>query len=300
MKQVRYWQAVLLVWFFFLYNIERVSEPFNLATFVYIYTAVISLGLLLLRKLVRLKTTWLLVMALPPYFFMKIWLGYPILGSKFPITVTEVCAILLTILLTRQLIRQLDGIGETVSQITIEQNRSSYPFEIGQSEIYRWIRRARKRELPMSLLAVSVSEDSLKLNIDRFIKEYEKEIIKHYVNARVSNLLVEKLHTTDIVTHRNNHFIILLPETGKPEAVKVVSRLQSVADKSLGLRLKVGVSSFPEEATTFEKLLADAEAKMMKTEPVVQVLPLSNNDPLNKIVVPVAETGSSQAEQKLN
>ena len=151
----------------------------------------------------------------------------------------------------------------------------------------------------MSLLAVSVNEESLKMNVNRFMKEFEKEIIRHYVNARVSNLLVEKLHTTDIVTHRNNHFIILLPETGKPEAAKVGSRLQSVADKSLGLKLKVGVSSFPDEATTFEKLLATAEEKMEKAEPDGQLLPKPAMEPASTVAVTVPSTGGKPTEQKL-
>ena len=162
----------------------------------------------------------------------------------------------------------LKEIEEALYQLTIDPDRKgSHPFELGQSQIYREVRRARKREQPLSLLSISVSENSMNFSLNRFIKEFEREIIYRYVNARVGSMLAEKLQATDIVTLRNNHFVILLPETTKAEAFNVINRIQTVAKRDLGLVLKIGLSSFPQEATTFERLLKTAEDQMKDNEP---------------------------------
>jgi hypothetical protein len=48
-------------------------------------------------------------------------------------------------------------------------------------------------------------------------------------------------------------------------------KLQLAAKEKLGLQLKIGMSTFPDEAVTFESMLANAETAMMNTKLALNV-----------------------------
>ncbi|MCA9963675.1 MAG: diguanylate cyclase, partial [Anaerolineales bacterium] len=100
------------------------------------------------------------------------------------------------------------------------------------------------------------------------IEEAQREILDAYVSARIANLLVEQLKDYDVITQRDRHFIVLLPETDNDKVSEIVDRLKRTAREQLGLEFKIGLSTFPDEAVTFERLLEQAEAKMEQT-PVI-------------------------------
>jgi len=98
--------------------------------------------------------------------------------------------------------------------------------------------------------------------LDRLVKESQDEIIKKYVSARLANFLLEETNDCDVVTQRDNHFVIVLPEISQESVADVIARLESAAKENLGLELSFGVSTFPDEEVTFEKLLECAETEM--------------------------------------
>jgi GGDEF domain-containing protein len=91
--------------------------------------------------------------------------------------------------------------------------------------------------------------------------------MKKYINTRLANLLIDELEDSAVVTQLGDHFVTLLPETNREEVCQVLKRLKSAAEEKLGLKLKVGVSTFPDRAVTFETLLEQAEAEMMQQSP---------------------------------
>ena len=279
MRHIRNTIAWLLIWFFLLFNIERITEPINLASFVYVLAVLCCLVILFFRPLNRFSFYWLFLFSMPPYFFLKVLYRHKLLGLSLPLTVTEIAAMGLTIYLSLQLARQLDEIGDVFTNLFIKPlTKGINQFESSQSQIYREIRRARQHQKEVTLLAVGVNEHSMQLNMNRFIRDFENEIIQSYVNARVGNIFVEKLQITDIVAQRNAHFVILLPDTGIEETKKIILRLRSNAKETLGISLKVGTATFPEEATTFEELLECAEAKMGQATPETEKMLLHPED----------------------
>jgi hypothetical protein len=279
MKHIQMTLCTLVIWFFLLYNIERINEPINLASFVYFYSLLLCLALLLFRPFMRMQYYWLFLLSLPLYLLFKWVFGYTLLGQNLPITVTEVASLGLTIFLSRQLALELNEMGEAVTNLTINPLiKGIGSFDTAQSQIYREIRRSRGNKKVTSLLTVQVTVQSLKLNINRFMRDFESEIIQRYINARVGNMIVGKLHITDIISQRNNHFVILLPETGKEDTDIIIQRLQSVTKEKLGLTLKVGVATFPDDATTFEGLLEIAEEKMFHSLPESEPKPVNQEN----------------------
>lgn len=284
MKQSRFWLLSLLLWLFFLYNIERLGEPFNIASFVYVFTIVCGVLIIIFPFFYRMPFYWPTLMAMPVYFLLKIVLGYGIGGRSLPITVTEICAIGITIFLSEQVVRRLEELRKVVSSLTIDPLfRGTHTFENGQGQIYREIRRARHYHRPAAIMAVSVTEDSLKTSLDRLVQEAQNEITKEYTFARLANLLIEELQDTDIVAQRNNHFVALLPETNRESISDIVRRIEFAAVEKLGLNLRIGTSTFPDEAVTLERLLEQAEADMKRSEP----------DPVSKQLEPSSASSKS-------
>jgi GGDEF domain-containing protein len=266
MKQSRFWLTAILLWFFFLYNIERLSAPINIASFVYVFTIVCAVLVVLVPPLHRLAFYWPTMFVLPPFFILKSVLGYQIGGSNLPITVTEICAIGISIFLAEQIVRRIDELKYVVTSLTIDPMlKGSYSFENGQGQIYREIRRARNFQRPASLLAISFQKESLNVSLNRFIQEAQEGAIKEYVLARLARILIEELQDTDIVAQRNEHFVALLPETNKEDVSQIIRRLEISARDRLGVELNIGASSFPEEAITFEMLLERAETEMKRS-----------------------------------
>lgn len=268
MNRLHYLIAGLFTWFFFFYNIERISKPINIATFVYVFVFICGVLVMLVPALRRMPLYLPFLIALPPYFFIKIYLGYEIGGTKIPITVTEIAAIWLTMVLSGQLGKGIEELWEAVSDLTIGQvNKKTYPFEAGQGQIYREIRRARLYQRPAALVAISPVEESVQHSLDRFMREAQSEIIHQYVNARIAKLLTEQLEDCDIIVQRGKHFVTLLPEIDRERAGEIIKEIETAGEKQLGLKFKIGVSTFPDEAVTFGKLLEHAEERMNNSTP---------------------------------
>lgn len=266
MKHLRLQLFFLCAWFFLFYNIERLMAPINLASFVYVFLFLAAGAVIMLPPLYQWPIYVPLLFALPLYFILKYYLGYPIAGSNLPITVTEIVAIVTTMVITRFIMQRLEGMHETVAQLTVQNLRQEIPFEAGQGLIYREIRRARFHERPLALLSISPTEESVQFELNRFFKEAQAAIIRRYIKTRVADLLLKELEDYNIITQYNGHFIALLTEAEQEDVQNVIQRLQNAASEKLGLHIKIGHALFPEEAVTLEQLLTNAEERMVKVE----------------------------------
>jgi hypothetical protein len=270
MKRLRFWFVGFCTWFFLLFNVERLGDPINLASFVYVYAFIGAVLVLLIPTLQRISFPWLMAGSLLPYFLLKSLLGYSLSDNNLPIIVTEICAVGFSLFLAAQLGRRLESIKETLASLTIgRMGDEAIPFASGQARIYSEIRRARLYERPATLLAISATEESVELSIDYFVQEAQREIIKQYIAARISELLVKELHDCDIVARRDGHFITLLPETTRYMVEDIIQRIKENAAEKLNLHLNIGLATFPDEAVTFESLLAIAETQMATNNKVV-------------------------------
>lgn len=267
MNGLRYWSAAICIWLFFFFNLERLNPGINVASFVYIYTTVWAAIIILLPKVQRRNRYWIFVVVLLPYLGLKPILGYGVFGAYLPITVLEIGAISLTIFLAGQVSRGLENAEETVANLTIAHLRKdTTSFETGQGRLYQEIRRARYFERPATILAVSATEESLEFSKYQFVREAQQIITSQFVSARIAQLLVDQLKDCDIITQRNDHFVMLLPEVRHEDVTKIVEKLESAAEAELNLKLKIGVSSFPDEAITLESLLERAEQNMQSSD----------------------------------
>lgn len=266
MIRSQFWLLSLTSWLFLLYNIERLSKPINLASFVYVYVIFCANFIILIPALRRMAAYKLFFLALPPFFILKVYFDYEIAGTNLPITVTEISAIGVTIFLTQKAASYLEEFRGVIRRLTIGRlEEGTHTFEEGQGHIYREVRRARLYKRPAALLSIAVDSTSADVEISRFVKEAQDEILERYIAARTANLLVKELKDSDVITKRNDHFIVLLPESDREVAEETAERLAVGIKKSLGLSCRIGFSTFPDEAVTFESLLVQAESVMNQT-----------------------------------
>jgi len=263
MRNLRWNLVFIVAWFFILYNLERLIAPINIASFMYIYAPLLTVLVITLPALYNANLWVLFAVMLIPFFGLKVLLNYEIAATNLSITITEICALGISLGLSRKVGVALGTLQDEISQIAFGQDYNGIrDFNIEQSQIYREIRYARRKGLPATLLAISVSEKSANLSLHRFVEEAKNNITKRYITSKVAKLLTEELHDSDKITQRGNHFVVLLPDTTWENALGVINRIKTSAEAKLKLRLNIGLSSFPEEAFTFERLVETAEAKM--------------------------------------
>ena len=282
MTQLRYLFIAMCGWFFLLYNIEKLIAPINIASFVYVFVVACTVLLIVSVRLCQWPLYWLLALVFPVYFLLKTTLGYEIGGDNLSLTITELSVITVTTVLARMIGLQFEEWRKIITSLTLGELRDDLqPFETGQAQIYREIRRARRHQRAAALLAVTAIDISGEADgkriqdtpLYRFLEEVRRETLEKYVSARLAEFLVAELGDLAIVTKRNSHFVTLLPEMDRSNLQDVVRRLQLAAKEKLGLQLKIGMSTFPDEAVTFERMLEDAETEMVgaKLSPTVKV-----------------------------
>jgi GGDEF domain-containing protein len=263
MRGLRWNLVFIVIWFFFLYNIERLIAPINIASFVYVFAAVLAVLIILMPALNNANLWILFAITLIPFFGLKILFNYEIGGTNFSITVTEICAVGVSLGLARQVGKALGKLQDEITQISFGHGEDgTRDFNVEQTQIYREIRHARRYGRPAALMAISASEKSINLALHRFIEGARNNITRKYIASQVAKLLTEELHDSDKITQREDHFIVLLTETNWENALSVVNRLKASAEEKLHVKLNIGLSTFPDEAITFERLLETAEDKM--------------------------------------
>lgn len=278
MRRLQVAIIVLIGWLFFFFNIERLSDPINIASFVYVMVA-LSCILVMLTPVYRLSLQWIFGGIFPIYVVLKLYFGYPFFGTNLPLTVTEIVAIGVTLVLGRVVMREVAEAREVVARLTLSQLREGFPFEVGQSLIYREIRRARINDRPLALLSIAPDQNSVATAIDRFVKEAQEEIMKRYVDARIADMLLEELQDFNIVTQRNDHFIALLAETRPENVERTIKQLRAASLEKLGVQLKIGHAVFPGEAVTFEQLVSNAERRMLDPDSEINTVDAVSTEP---------------------
>jgi GGDEF domain-containing protein len=264
MDRIRWGLLALTAWGFFIYGLERISESLQLASFVYLLIFAVAAVMIAFPGMDRRPFAYVALVVLAIYFTLKVALDDPIAGPGLPVTIIEVTSLLGSGFLIQQVLIRLAALQEAVARLILPIPKESISFEIAQGQMYREIRRARRHRRSAALLAISPSPSSLKYSLDRFMEETVRALNERYLTARLAHLLVEELDDHNIVAQQDGSFVVLLPEAGTEEADEIAQRLQRASVEQLGLDLRIGRAHFPQDAVTFDQLLADAEAQLLE------------------------------------
>lgn len=270
MRTMHYRVLMLVAWLVFFYNIERVRWFFGagqiqfITRYAYIFVALAALITLALPLLHRLPVWILGSGGVVLFAVLKSWFGYPLGGETLPVTVTEICAILVTGLLTRQVIGAIGEFENSIVNFTIKRvGRQTRAFDIEQGEMYQEVRRARAFSRPLALMAIEPATDSFKVATERMVEEVQYATMKQYVLARLAKVIEDQLGPYSVIAQDGDKFLVLLPESSREDIGRLMAQVRGQVQDSIGLELRIGFSTLPEEAT-FDGLVEAAYADMKR------------------------------------
>ncbi|MEO8493617.1 MAG: hypothetical protein ABI614_01000 [Planctomycetota bacterium] len=260
MTKLRMRTAIFLAWLLLFFNIERFHEPINIASFVYVLAALVSIAIVVLRSESGGRFSVVVGTTLATFLFVKWMLGYQIAHVALPLTVTEACALLISASLAwliAQAIREFEDNAQQVFHMHFDNHASD--LDATQTRLYREVRRARKFGRPLSVLALSASNADNPALRAQFIKEVQQRGIRKYIDARLAQVINNCISDCDIVAYRDDCFFVMCPEIAGDELEEVSRHMIEAAQQELGLTLNIGSANFPEEEVTLGGLLEKAE-----------------------------------------
>jgi len=270
---MHYRVLLLVVWLVFFYNLERVGWVLDvgqmqlLTRYAYIFVALAALVTLALPALHRLPFWMLAAGGSGLFLVLKAWFGYPLWGAALTVTVTEICAILVTGLLTRQVMAAIAEFEDSIVNFTIKRvGRQTKSFDVEQGEMYQEVRRARAFGRPLTLMALEPAADSIEVATEKIVEEVQQATIKQYVLAALAKELEDQLGPFSVIAQDDDRFLILLPESSRVDVPSLIAQVRAQVKGSLGLDLRVGTATLP-EIETFEGLVEAAYAEMKDTTP---------------------------------
>ena len=155
---------------------------------------------------------------------------------------------------------------DALSHITIgHPKRDTENASAGAGVLYREVRRARNHQRPLSIIALTINEQSLKLDLDRIVLDAQQAMMKQYAQSSLAKILCEKLEDCDTIVQNNGQFLVLLPETMPGDLPGLIYRLRQQVSDQLGIELNIGAASLPQDSYTLEGLVAKA-TRGMKTD----------------------------------
>jgi hypothetical protein len=271
MERLKFWTVLFVLWLCVFFTIERLHEPMNIASFVYVMTAILSAAVLLYPRLSERNQVGLFVASLGLMLILKRALGYPSLGAALPITVTEGLALGITIYLSGRVNFSIQHFQQAALKIaSASQAGHAADFDSGQSEIYRDLRRARSYERPLSLMTISPQLSGNERILDALVEEICRKLARKYVHGQVAELLLRATDGCATVVGRDDHLVVSLPEVDPDHAVEILVRMRDIVREQLGIELDVGLAAFPDQELTLRGLLERAEAQMRGQKEEVQ------------------------------
>jgi hypothetical protein len=268
MRTMHYRVLLLVAWLLFFYTLEPAGKFFSLRQFdlltayAYVFVALVALISLALPAVHRLSLPVLISVGIVVFLVFKAWFGYPLWGRFLPLTVTEVCAFLVTGLLTRQVMLGIREFESSIVNFTIRHiGRHPKTFAIEQGEMYQEVRRAREFNRPLTLIAIEPETGSFRAAKEKMVEEVQRATMKQYVLAALAKTLESQLSPYSIIAQDGDKFLVLIPEARGEDLPRLVTELGETAQDALGLELRVGGASLP-EVETFDELVEAARREL--------------------------------------
>lgn len=269
MKRLSYSIVAVIVWFSLLFNLAWLVSPFQISPFLNIFLPVCSVVVILVLRKRKLPSIWLFGVTFVIYGALKYQFGFKGVDTDLGTIVSEVTALMVTLILSILIGQRLEELRTTLSNLVIGTlDEDVEPFELGQSALYREVRRARRHHHSLALLAIAAPKVPVKMSDapapttpfpNHVVVDLQRELGNRYLLILIGRLLIDKLGDSAIVTLAENHFVVVLPETSSEELQTILQQFQSAAEDKLGFQLQIGVATFPDQEITFDALLARAK-----------------------------------------
>jgi diguanylate cyclase (GGDEF)-like protein len=137
------------------------------------------------------------------------------------------------------------------------------------------IQRSGRLGHPFSILLIDM--DSLKT-----INDLYGHLVGTRAIRRLSEILKQLARSIDaLIRYGGDEFVVVLPETGKNDAVEVAERISrgvQMSQEHPSLSVSIGVAAFPDEGTTLEQLLSAADKDLYRMKAAKKLGPALKAD----------------------
>jgi GGDEF domain-containing protein len=116
------------------------------------------------------------------------------------------------------------------------------------------------------VVVVEPEPDSIQVALHRTVQEVQQAMMTRYVITSLARVFNKVLRRIDVVIEQREQgrFVILCPETNATGSNVLADRIQAAVAEQLGVSVKCGTASFPDEALTFEELVRQAESHLQQ------------------------------------
>lgn len=164
--------------------------------------------------------------------------------------------------------RQLRHISRLVDKFTaLTYPNRTLDLRTAGDRISTELTRSRRYGRPLSVLVVQMDklEDQQILEKDESL---QRDILARFAAARIGEIVNDRARETDLILRdSDNRFILLCPETGHSNSAILAQRISRSVTENIGAKVRWGVSSFPDEALTFDDLVEKAVERLSEELP---------------------------------
>lgn len=265
MMRIRIRVTVFAVWLVFLHILGRLLDPIVISSITIGFLFVVVVTVFLIPRIPRNLIWVIMFVPITALLVTKFWTANLAGNVAIFQAVTEIGAIVVTAILSLWVSRGLDEFENAVAFITLGEREKNIESPIaGQGLIYREVRRARNHKQPLALISIGVDEKSIEPATEKLVRDIQQSMMKQYKLQGLSKLLREELEDCSVVAQDTNHYLAVLPNTKPDEIPIVVERLRQKAYGQVGVELKIGVATLPQDGYTFEGLVERAIQEMVK------------------------------------
>ena len=263
MKRIRIRVTVLAAWLVFLYILSRLLDPIVISSITIGFVFVIVVTEFLIPRMPKDLVWVIMLVPITALLVTKFWTGNLVGDVAIFRAVIEVGAIVVTAILSLWVSRGLDEFENAVAYITLGQREKKLESPLsGQGLVYREVRRARNHQQPLALISIGVDEKSIEPATEKLVQDIQRSMMKQYKLRGLSKMLCDELEDCAVIIQDTDHYLAVLPDTKTDEIPVVVERLRQKACGQVGVELKIGVATLPQDSYTFEGLVETAIREM--------------------------------------
>ena len=257
-----------------LYNIERITinnvSVIDIKGFVYALVIIFVLLILLFKFFRKQSIAMLMLFSLLTYVVGKFgvfryWTDWS--SNSAYLVITEATLIWIGVLLAHRAGIYIEDFEEAVKNISFSGIERSKEIGKTTDDIRVEMYRSRRYNHPLTMVIIEPETVPLEMDLNIAIKEVQQSVIGRYYAVNMARAIDDDLRLVDTIIDINQgkRFAILYPETTRENALPLIERVHGIA-KNMGISIRSGIASFPEDAVTFDELMKKSATNLGVTD----------------------------------
>jgi len=159
--------------------------------------------------------------------------------------------------------RQLRQVSLLIDKFTaITYPNRTLDLRTASDRVSAELTRSRRYGRPLSVMVVQMDKFENREALEKD-ESLQHDILTRFVAAKVGQIVNDRARETDLILRdSNSRFILICPETQYSNSTVLAKRISKSVAENIGARVRWGISSFPEEALTFDDLVEKATERL--------------------------------------